>query len=153
MQGLDPLVHVQDMVDSGLNKADAAVYAQAASGISAAMSPGTVAALPPAASRSLWSRAGEIASGLMAALRRLDSRPGNAVSHVDQVPETPGPVRFLDSPPGPRVPDPEPFTGAHAPPPGEAARLNPTRDGDGARWADPAAPRDRSAAAPWGEPP
>ena len=113
-QGLDPLVHVQETIDSGFDKADAAVYAEAASGISAAMSGTPVATVRPVASRSLWTRAGEIASGLFASLRRWDSRPGNAISHVDTVPEGPRPVRFLDSPPGPRVPGPEPLKGAPA---------------------------------------
>ena len=122
-QGLDPLVHVQETIDSGLGQADAAVYAEAASGISAAMSGAPVAGVHPVAARSLWARAGEIASGLFAALRRWDSRPGNAISHVDTVPETPGPIRFLDSSPRPRVPDLDPTPGVSthslgaAPPP------------------------------------
>ena len=177
MQGLDPLVHIQEMMNSGLDKADAAIYSDLASGVSGAMFPGSASATRPGAARSLWARAGEIANGLMTALRRLDSRPGNGISHVDTVPETPGPVRFLGTPPGPRVPDPEPLTGGparvrgvgsvpaagdarrsasgtgtgsgsgsrHAPrssgppglPPGEAAHLNPARDGGGAHWKDP----------------
>ena len=113
-QGLDPLVHIQETIDSGLNTADAAIYTEAVSGVSAAMSGTPVATVPPVASRSLWARAGEIASSLLASIRRWDSRPGTGISHVDTVPEGPGPVRFLDSPRGPRVPDPEPLTGAPA---------------------------------------
>ena len=192
-QGLDPLVHVQETIDSGLNQADAAVYAEAASNISAAMSGTPVATAHPVASRSLWARAGEIASGLLASLRRLDSQPGNTISHVDTVPEGPGPVRFLDSPPGPRVPDPEPLTGAPASarrvdpvpaagnaarsgsgagtgagtgtgragrssgptglPSGEATHLNPTLDGDGADWKEPAITGKAAGKAPWADPP
>ena len=114
MQGLDPLAHIQEMMNSGLDKADAAIYSELAAGVSGAMFPGSVSAARPGVARSLWTRAGEIASGLLASLRRWDSRPGNAITHVDTVPEGPGPVRFLDSPPGPRVPDPEPLTAAPA---------------------------------------
>ena len=110
-QGLDPLVHIQEMMNSGLDKADAAIYSDLASGVSGAMYPGSASATRPGAARSLWARAGEIAAGLFASLRRWDSRPGTAMGHADSVPEGPGPIRFLDSPPGPRVPDPEPLTG------------------------------------------
>ena len=194
-QRLDPLAHIQSVLDSGLDQADQAVYAQVASGISASMSGGSAAAVQPAAARSLWARATEIGSALMAAFRRTDSRPGNAIAHVDTVPEGPGPIRFLDSPPGPRVPDPDPLTGAPASARGvdpvpaagdtghastrsgspagpgsgarrarrsagstglasaEAAHLNPTRDGDGARWKEPATARDDAGKAPWADPP
>ena len=186
-QGLDPLVHVQETIDSGLNQADAAIYAQAASQISAAMSGTPVASIRPAAARSLWARAGEIASGLFAALRRMDPRPGNGLAHADAVPEGPGPIRFLESPPGSPVPNPDPLTGAparsrgadsvpaagdagrsasgtgtssgsgHAPrssvPSGEAAHLSPTRDGDGARWKEPAVTPKDAGNAPWADPP
>ena len=118
MQGLDPLVHIQDMMNSGLDKADAAIYAELASGVSNAMSPGATAAARSGASRSLWARAGEIANSLMAALRRVDSRPGNGISHVDAVPEGPGPVRFLDSPPAPASPIPNRSPGRRPAPDG-----------------------------------
>ena len=188
-QGLDPLVHVQEMIDSGLNQSDAGVYVEATSGISAAMSGTPVATARPVASRSLWTRAGEIASGLLASLRRWDSRPGNAITHVDTVPEGPGPVQFLDSPTGPRAPDPAPLSAAPASargvdsvpaagdaahstsgpgaggsgarrsseptgvPFGEAAHLNPTLDGDGARWKDPAITGEDAGKASWSDPP
>ena len=116
MQGLDPLVHIQEMMNSGLDKADAALYTELASGVSNAMFPGVATAAPPASARSLWARAGEIANGLLAAFRRWDPRPGNAIAHVDQVPETPGPIRFLDSPPG------RPPAAAADVPPGAPAR-------------------------------
>ena len=131
-QGLDPLVHVQETIDSGLNKADAAIYAEAGLGNLRRHVRNPVAPIRPVAARSLWARAGEIASGLLASLRRWDSRPGNAITHVDTVPEGPGPVRFLDSPPGPRVPDPEPLTAA----PASARRVGPVpAAGDAARSA------------------
>ena len=106
MQGLDPLAHIQEMMNSGLDKADAALYSELAAGVSGAMFPGSVSAAQPGVARSLWARAGEIANGLMRALRRLDSRPGSGISHVDTMPETPAPVRFLDSPPVPASPIP-----------------------------------------------
>ena len=182
MQGLDPLAHIQDMMNSGLDKADAAIYAELSSGVSGAMFPGSAAVARPGASRSLWSRAGEIATSLLAFIRS-ESRPPRGTSQVDELSHADPSIRFLDRPRPPDLDPPpasparsldadtraatgktghaaagsgsrraRPKTGVHAPPPGEAARLNPTRDGDGARWADPAAPRDQSAAAPWSEP-
>ena len=127
----------------------------------------------------------------MRALRRLDWRPANAMGHADSVPEGQGPIRFLDSPPGPRVLDPEPLTGgparvrgvgpgsapghpgrsasgsgsgsgsgrasrSSAPtglPSGEAALPNPIRDGDGARWTEPAITGEDAGKTPWADPP
>ena len=181
-QGLDPLAHVQEMIDSGLGQEDAVVYAEAASRISAAMSPGSVAAIRPPAARSLWARAGEIASSLLGFLR-LDSRPTGGMSHVEAVSEAP--VQFLDNPTGPRLADPDPppsvptrsldadprtvaggtgrsssgsvpprargSTGVRGLPLGESVRLNPTLDGDGAHWKEPATSRENSGTASWAE--
>ena len=185
-QGLDPLVHVRNMLDSGLDEADTAVYVQASSEISAALSPGTAASVRPTAARSLWARAGEIASALLAALRRGDPRPGDTMAHVDSVAAVPGPIRFLDSPPGhpSAATDPPPGTpvrsvevdagavaggtgsssagsgstrarhsvGVRALPSRDGAHLEPTLDGDGAHWKEPAVTREDAAATPWANP-
>ena len=191
MQGLDPLAHIQEMMNSGLDKADAALYSELAAGVSGAMFPGSVSAAQPGVARSLWARAGEIAAGLFASLRRWDSRPGNAIGHADSVPEGPGPIRFLDSPPGSPVPEPGPLTGGPARvrgvapgsapghpvrsasgsgsgsgsglasrssgppglPSGVAALPNPIRDGDGARWTEPAITGEDAGKAPWADSP
>ena len=104
-QGLDPLAQIQIVLDSGLDKADSAIYAEVASGISTSMAGGAVVSVRPMAARSLWARAGEIASSLLGFLRP-DSRPTGGTSQVEAVSEAP--VQFLDNPTGPRLADPDP---------------------------------------------
>ena len=185
-QGLDPFAQIQIVLDSGLDKADSAIYAEVASGISTSMAGGSVASIRPMAARSLWARAGEIASSLLGFLR-FESSPTGGTSHVDALSDAHEPIRFLDNPTGPRLADLDPppsvstrsldadtravagetgrtaagsgsprvrgTAGVHGPPPGEAAHLNPTLDGDGAHWGEPTTSRENPATAPWAEPP
>ena len=106
-QGLHPLASIQAIIDSDLNHADSQIYAQAASEISALISPVAQAAVPNPAVHSLWARAGEIASTLLAFVR-LDSRPGSSLSHADDVSAVDPPIRFLDSSTDVRPPAPSP---------------------------------------------
>ena len=106
-QGLHPLASIQAIIDSDLNHADSQIYAQAASEISALISPVAPAVVPHRAIRSLWARAGDIASTLLSFVR-LDSRPGSSLSHADDISAVDTPIRFLDSSTDVRPPDPAP---------------------------------------------
>ena len=101
--GLHPLESLQRIVDSGLGEADAHVYSRAASRISEIITPGTARTTRIPAARSLWSRAGDIASSLLARVR-FDSRPGGGLSQGDEISSADPPIRFLDEPQTGRLP-------------------------------------------------
>ena len=153
-QGLDPLAHVQAVLDSGLDQADAPIYNQVASQITGFTAPVAIAATARPSARSLWARAGDIASSLLSFVR-FDSHLGSGVTHADELSEASPPIRFLDSPTGLRVPDPDPPPDAavhavefDADP--FAGEVDPSPVGpDSARTAPPSGvPEPRSAVAP-----
>ena len=110
-QGLDPLDHLRAILDSGLGRADYALYTEAVSQVTASMSAGSLAAARPPAARSLWARAGEIANTFLSFIR-LDSRPPGGASPGDELSQASSQIRFLDNPTGVRLPDPDPPAGA-----------------------------------------
>ena len=123
-QGLDPLAHIQAVLDSGLDQADAALYAQVASAINEFRAPAGVGAFARPARRSLWARAGDIASSLLSFVR-ADSRPGSDLSLADGVSSADSPIRFLDGSADVRAPDPAPSLDAPLPGAGRAPDRTP----------------------------
>ena len=101
--GLHPLESLQRVLDSGLAESDAHVYTHAASRISEIITPTTARTTRVPAARSLWSRAGDIASSLLAKVR-FDSKPGGGLSQADEVSSGHPSVRFLDEPQTERLP-------------------------------------------------
>ena len=177
-QGLHPLVSIQAIINSGLNHVDSQIYVRAASEISVLLSP--VAAVPVrhTAVRSLWARASEIASSLLAFVR-TDSRSAGGLSHADEAASVDTPIRFLDGSadarpaaagpavdvrlPGPgRAPERAPGAAGPAaaldpvgqprvsdPPSGPSSGLHPTRDRSGAYWSPPALTTEDAPAPSW----
>ena len=127
-QGLHPLASIQAIIDSDLNHADSWIYSQAASEISALISPVAPAAVPHRANRSLWARAGDIASTLLSFVRP-DSRPGSSLSHADDVSAVDTPIRFLDSSTDVRPPDPAPSREVRLPGAGRGPERTPRETG------------------------
>ena len=101
--GLHPLESLQRILDSGLGEADTHVFSQAASRISEIITPSTARTTRVPAARSLWSRAGDIASSLLASVR-FDSKPGGGLSQADEISSGHPSVRFLGEPQTGRVP-------------------------------------------------
>ena len=177
-QGLHPLVSIQAIIDSGLDHADSHVYARAASEISLLLSPVAAAPVRHTAARSLWARASEIASSLLAFVR-TDSRPASGLSHADEAASVDTPIRFLDGSAdarpagaGPavdvrltgsgRAPERAPGAASPAaaldpvrqprvadPPSGPSSGLHPTRDRSGAYWSPPAPTTEDAPAFSW----
>jgi len=177
-QGLHPLVSIQAIIDSGLDHADSHVYARAASEISLLLSPVAAAPVRHTAARSLWARASEIASSLLAFVR-TDSRPASGLSHADEAASVDTPIRFLDgsadarpAAAGPavdvrltgsgRAPERAPGAASPAaaldpvrqprvadPPSGPSSGLHPTRDRSGAYWSPPAPTTEDAPAFSW----
>ena len=100
-QGLDPMAHIQEVLNSGLEPADAHLYTQAASQISAARAQvsGSIASVP--AARSLWARSDEVASALLSLAGPGSNRVAGP-SLADELIAAGAPVRFVDDPPGTR---------------------------------------------------
>ena len=94
-QGLDPVAQIQAVLDSRLDRADEVLYRRVAATIADFRVPAAVGAVAPPAKRSLWARAGEIASSLLS-LIRIDSRPGSSLSHTNDASSADTPIRFLD---------------------------------------------------------
>ena len=101
--GLHPLESLQRILDAGLGEADTHVFSQAASRISEIITPSTARTTRVPAVRSLWSRAGDIASSLLARVR-FDSKPGGGLSQADEIASGHPSVRFLDEPQTGRLP-------------------------------------------------
>ena len=118
--GLHPLESLQRILDSGLGEADAYIYSDAASRISAIITPSTARTTRVPAARSLWSRAGDIASSLLARVR-FDSKPGGGLSQADELSSAHPPVRFLDEPQTGRLP----VSSTHSQAPGARRRSRP----------------------------
>ena len=107
-QGLDPLAHIQVVLDSGLDQADAALYRQVASAITDFRAgPAAIGTAAAPVRRSLWTRAGDIASSLLAYVRPA-SRPGSGLAQAGAGSAAGSPIRFLDSTADVRVADAAP---------------------------------------------